>query len=247
VSGFGLSASHSGHTVSRLMTTSTKPLIALIGILCLVACAHAAENKAPLSYDYMELADGRRLTNVTLKTYDVAADKFMLLADGKIMMIPAALVPQPFRDKLKKEVPKSGATTAVTPSQPMPAGDGTGRRPSDPNRQPTPAQPAADNAGPSPAVQLDQHRQAALARAKNYYRYEFRAGSDSISVTAINFEAEQPEAVAGWTDRYRTEGKVYLEFYDSRGGSFNRTTDRFEVLTEQKGGGPIKVVDFTRK
>jgi len=42
------------------------------------------------------------------------------------------------------------------------------------------------------------------------------------------------------------QGQGYLEFYDSKGGSFSRTTSSFEVITEQKPGQPLEVVDFTR-
>jgi hypothetical protein len=58
---------------------------------------------------------------------------------------------------------------------------------------------------------------------------------------------ELSEAVTGWTGRYRTEGKAYLEFFDSKGWSYSRATSRFEVLTEQKPDGALKVVDFLVK
>ena len=68
----------------------------------------------------------------------------------------------------------------------------------------------------------------------------------SVSITALDIDADQPEAIMGWPGRYRTKGKAYLEFYDSRGNSFSRTTSSFEVITEQKPGQMPKVVDFTR-
>jgi hypothetical protein len=93
---------------------------------------------------------------------------------------------------------------------------------------------------------LARHKEAAQTRARRYYQYEFQAGSNSISVTALDIEMDQPEAITGWLGRYRTKGKAYLEFYDSRGGSFSRTTSSFEVITEQNPGQPPQVVDFTR-
>lgn len=93
----------------------------------------------------------------------------------------------------------------------------------------------------------ERHRQVALERAQNFYRYELPLGSGEVRVTAANFETEDPEVVTGWTERYRTQGKVFLEYFDSRGRSFNRTTDRFEVVTEQKPGASIKAIDFSRK
>jgi len=94
---------------------------------------------------------------------------------------------------------------------------------------------------------IAQHKEAAEARARRYFRYEFRAGSSSIAVTSLHIETTQPEAVDGWPGRYRTLGHAFLEFYDSKGGAFSRSTFSFEVLTEQKPGEELKVVDFSPK
>ncbi len=93
----------------------------------------------------------------------------------------------------------------------------------------------------------ERHRQVALERAQNFYRFELQVGSGAVRVTAVSFELEDPEIVTGWTERYSTQGKVFLEYFDSRGRSFNRTTDHFEVVTEQKPSGSIKAIDFSRK
>ncbi|HKB91937.1 MAG TPA: hypothetical protein VKC60_15585 [Opitutaceae bacterium] len=92
-----------------------------------------------------------------------------------------------------------------------------------------------------------QAKKAAAQRAANYFRYEYQAGSGSVKVTAINFEWEEPVVASGWLRRYRTEGKVFLEFFDSKGRSFNRTTQAFEVTTETDENGSTKAVDFVLK
>ncbi len=214
----------------------------LFVLLILVAQLGAAP--VPLNYTQMDLSDGRSLKNVVVKFYDAVSGKLLVVADGKVMLIPLGLVPQPFRDKLKSEAPQGGATTAVVSVQAVPAGEGaaTGKA--------TPGAVAPTNQELEDAAQekvLEKHKQAALARARNYYRYEFQAGSSAISVTAEDFETDQPEPVAGWLGRYRTTGRVFLEFFDSKGYSYSRTTDKFEIITEQKPREAIKVLDFTRK
>lgn len=214
----------------------------LLFLFCWVAPLGAAP--VPLKYAQLDLNDGRTLKNVVVKSYDAAIGKLLLVADGKVMLIPLGLVPQPFRDKLKAEAPQGGATSSVVPGQAVPSGEG----PSSGKVAPGPAAPT--NQELEDAAQeklLEKHKQAALARAKNYYRYEFQAGSSAISVTAENFEVDQPEPVAGWNGRYRTCGRVFLEFFDSKGYSYSRTTDKFEITTEQKPREALKVVDFTRK
>jgi hypothetical protein len=118
---------------------------------------------------------------------------------------------------------------------------------SSPDRWPSSAESVSPDGALRPASGPEAHKAAALDRAQSYYRFEHQGGSGSIRVTAINFETSDPEPIDGWTGRYRTQGRVLLEYIDSKGYSFNRTTDRFEVITEQKDKGSIKVIDFTRK
>ena len=210
-------------------------------LLFLAAGAVAWAAEVPLQFTRLDLTDGRTLTNVVIKSYDAATDKLLLVADGKAMLVPASLIPPPFAARLKAGVPAAGSTTNLVTPQPF--------VPSAVQEKPASA-PAAQVDEPSGATVADQqlasHKKAALTRARRYYQYEFKAGSDAISVTALDIETFQPEAITGWLGRYRTKGKAYLEFYDSRGGSFSRTTSSFEVITEEKPGQPIEVVDFTR-
>ncbi len=213
---------------------------ALLALLLLAARAPAAD--VPLRFDRIDLTDGRTLRNVVVKSYDRAADKLLLVADGSAMLIPATLVPAPFGARLREGAPPAGGSTAVVatrvvppaalpaPTVPMPA-----------------APPGAADHGADRERLLARHKQAAEARALRYFRYEFQAGSSAISVTAVDLETEQPQKVEGWPGRYRTKGTARLEFYDSKGNSFSRSAGAFEVLTEQKAGEPMTVVAFTPK
>jgi hypothetical protein len=102
---------------------------------------------------------------------------------------------------------------------------------------------SGEPAGASPT----QHQFVARTRANRYYRYEHQIGSNSISVTALEFDLGTTLPVPGWPGRCRTEGKAFIEYFDSKGRSYQRTTSTFEILTEQKPGEEIKVVDFTRR
>ena len=210
-------------------------------LLCLATVAAAWAAEVPRQYVRLDLTDGRILTNVVIKSYDAATGKLLLVADGKAMLVPVSLIPPPFAARLKAGVPAAGSTTSVVAPQ-------TDAMVVSPVK--STATPAAQVEEPASATVSDQqlagHKKAAQTRARRYYQYEYQAGSNAISITALDIDTEQPEAITGWLGRYRTKGKAYLEFYDSKGGSFNRTTDSFEVITEQKPGKPIEVVDFTR-
>ncbi len=101
------------------------------------------------------------------------------------------------------------------------------------------------------AEEIDQtlasHKHAADERALQYYQQEYRAGSDSIRVSSVEIQTDQPEPVGGWSGRFRTKDRANLQISDYRGGTHYQTTARFEVITEQKPGEDVKVVSFIRK
>ncbi len=271
-----------------------------VGLIILSAApgsfsAAPVATESPVEFTRLDLADGRRLKNVVVKTYNASTDTVLVVADGRAMTIPLKLVPATFQAQLKG-APVSGqnmtiiATPKVIPPS-APAGpmvtfsvapastQYSGSRPQtlvqDPNQPghwydpryvrqvavPTRLAPPARSPTPQPAVDpleaqravaqaqrsLQQHQSIALKHVDYYYRYEHRLGSNNISVSRIDFENDQPQPVTGWAGRYRTEGKVFIEFYDSKGGSQQRTTGTFEVLTEEKPDGQIKVEQFIRK
>ena len=105
----------------------------------------------------------------------------------------------------------------------------------------TPQDPLLTEAG------LTQHQAAAQQRAQTYFQYEFQVGSNSIVVTSLSFELDVPKPVPGWTGRCFTSGKAFIEYFDSKGRSYQRTTSTFEVTTEQRPGEGLKAIDFSRK
>ena len=100
------------------------PLIAMkIPVLLLLVLGLVAPLRAapvPLKYTRIDLSDGRSLMNVVVKSYDPATDKLLVTADGKAVLFPIKLVPQPFRDRLKKEAPQAGSTNSIVPGQKPP-------------------------------------------------------------------------------------------------------------------------------
>ena len=210
----------------------------LIAAAILLTTVGRAADPTPTKFTRIDLLDGRTLKNVELVSYDAAAAKVLLIADQKAMVVPLALIPQPFADRFKHELPESGASASVVPNPPAAPVPAPAPAPA---VVPAPAPPAADQ------PPLAAHKKAAEARAARYYRFEYKAGSDSIAVTALQLETDPPVAVDGWPGRYRIQGRAFMEFYDSVGRSFSRATSRFEVLTEQPPGKPVSVVEFTVK
>jgi hypothetical protein len=233
-------------------------------LLFFLACglATAAAEEVPREFARLDLTDGRRLKNVVVKTYDPATDKVLLLADGKAMTVPRTLFPPPYASAFTA-LRRSGESVSSIPSptrqMPAAADQYTMDRPVRVTRPAPPLATAPAKAPPGPAtpnqalaqasgIDLRAHREAARARALRFYRSEFRVGSDSAYMAGVDLELGTPKLVPGWEGRCRAEGKAYLEIYDSRGGSFQRRTSTFEVITEKKvGDNDIQIVDFTAK
>lgn len=236
----------------------------LLLALCSSASLGVASDEVPLKFNRLDLNDGRKLKNVVVKSYDAKTQRLLIVADGKAMMIAVASVPPPFNEQLKSAPPSGGSVNTFSPPPPpappysrevLAATDQylverpVPTRPppvvymphARPAPAPAPADPMLAQAG------LGQHQAVARAHAQRYYRYEHIYGSNAIIVRSVSLDLTVPAPVPGWIGRFRTEGKAYVEYYDSRGRSFQRATSNFEILTEQKPGEALQVFDFSRK
>lgn len=240
--------------------------------LALLAFAPAAAAEPPATLPQVALSDGRTLKNVSIRTFDPATQRVLVLADGRAMTVPLALFPAAVAEKLRG-APRSGESVSVVgsgarssaalstaadqyhlaqpepvvlPATPAPRAGrpATGATPAASKPPATPNQAAARSTG----INLNAHKAAALKRAQSYYRFEYRAGSNSVAVTALELDVTTPQVVPGWEGRCRTEGKASFELYDSRGRSFQRRTSTFEVITEKKtGDDDLVVLEFSTK
>jgi hypothetical protein len=251
------------------------PVLLIVVLLAgaLRAFAQPADD-VPLKFTRLDLTDGRKLKNVTVRSYDAKSEKLLVVADGKAMTIPIALVPAPFNEQLKgapasgnsvstiaAPTPRTIATAAdqyqLSASMPVARRMTKAEFDAEVPRGAAPparvqveriAQPRRQRMAPAPVDNgVERHAAAARARATTYFRYEFQIGSNSISVTSLDFELSTPKPVPGWEGRYESQGKAFIEYYDSKGRSVQRSTSTFEVITEQKPGEDLTVVEFRRK
>lgn len=232
-------------------------LLYVVLALMILPTTSICADDVPLTFSRLELRDGRVLRRVVVKTYDAPSAKLLVVADGKALVIPIALLPSPLDEQLKK-APASGGTVniaAAPPSRPI-ASSADQYAVAVPKTAPPvikhpPNRPAPIViVGQPPTIgasDLRQHQQTARSRAEQFYRYEYQVGSASSVVTSLNLEISVPQPIPGWDGRCRTEGKAFLNFYDSRGRSFQRTTSQFEVVTERSATHGLVVVDFNRK
>jgi hypothetical protein len=232
------------------MTTQLfRILVAGIGLV-VGGAMFAADEDLVLQFHRMDLSDGRKLKNVIVRSYDAKSEKLLVIADGKAMTVPIALLPAPFNQTLKG-APASGGTVNTFAAPPRPvlsAADQYYLEHPAPVRTFAPVQPTR-----APAVQVSTENphtaqeKVARDRARRYYTYEFPASMTSHRVTLIDVELQTPQSVPGWTGRSSAQGKAYIELYDRRNRSVQRRTSNFEVLMEQKMGESLRAIDFTVK
>ncbi len=220
------------------MKTIRALLPLLLALLSAASTAAAEPDNPTLEFKRLDLLNKRTLRDVVVRSYDAKSDKFLVIAGGKAMTIPASLVPAPFADQLRQNAPASGGTVS-SGTDPIPPP----RTVTSSNTSPPATAPAPDASATAAAA----HRAAAIDRALTFYRYEYVAGSAAMRVDSVKIDAEPARAVPGWSGRYRTLGKAYLELFDTKGWSATRAQSSFEIITEQKPDEPIVVIDFSRK
>lgn len=214
--------------------------ILILGLFAQIAAKESQKDEATLEFERLDLTDGRRLRKVSVKNYDAEKGRLLLVASGKAMTINIDLVPEPFRTRLKKHAPQAGSSTTSIPAP---------RQPTSPSVPPARPPPVVTRPAPSKntAAQREKYKSAALERADHYYGFEHQAGSATLSLRAVAYETDDPEPVVGWPNRYRIQGRAFLEYYETKNYTTIRSTDRFEVLIEDIPDKSIKVIDFTRK
>lgn len=218
-------------------------------VVAALAAAFAAAAETPTQFARLDLLDGRKLKNVTVRSYDTASGRVLLVADRKAMSIPIALIPPPFAQQFKSGLLAGGGSMTIvvappsTPPEKKASATPTAGGPSPAPAPTTPTSPTGTASSENPSL---AHTQVAADRAARYFRYELRMGSNSVSVYEVDIEILGTENVSGWQGRYRTKGKAYIQYYDSVGGSYSRQTEGFEIITERKSDGAVVVIDLSR-
>lgn len=240
-----------------------KHLLRILSFIFLCASLGAAVPKPILEFVRLDLLDGRKLRNVVVKSYDAKTGKVLLVADGRALTVPLGLIPPPFCESLRTDAPPSGRSTATvatarTQSPASPPTTSPGRhaestttalpkRVSDSTHVYMTDITATPNPIPPPSIEFAAHSSAATERARRYYLTEMPHGSVPSYTLLHHIQLNCPEPIVGWPHRYRNIGTAQVEHFTSGNRSLGRLLSTFEVITEQKPGESVQVLDFTRK
>lgn len=220
----------------------------------MLASAWAGAARAPVTLPELELGGGRHLKKVEVRSYDAIADRFTLVEGRNVMVVASVEIPSSLREKLKGQVPRKDSAVAPAPKSEPGAAAPEAKTPSAGAAPAKPAkavEPASTPAAPTPgAGKTDQekileYQELILARCKKYYEEEYPRGSATTAVKPVEFHLDTVERVAGWSGRYRWQGRVMVEIAEGNAG--RRETDHYEVVTEEKPGEAPRVIDYFRK
>ncbi len=199
----------------------------LLLLLCLALPGGLlAADPAPvaLRHETLTLTDGRVLHQVTIKSYDARTGKLLLLADGKALSLPIALVPEPLAAQLKDGAPKAGGTTSSTAERvvyaPVVLPNGPGGAPK-----------VMAHAVLTAEQKLQGHKDSARLAARNQTLSKYWTGNVR-KVEIRRCEPDEPVAAEGWIDRYKTRVAVTYDCLDAAGVSLSQGTIRYEITTE---------------
>lgn len=229
-----------------------KRFIIIIAALLAAQSIFAAQHKIDLPFDFIQLKNGKKLEHGIIKTYDSSTGRIIVFADRSATAVQLELLPDDISSAIlsMSPDPEKDEKRAASAEKAQDRSSAAARARDDERRRAREESIAAaeQSEAQKRADQL-RHREEAKAlaesRAYKYYRYEMRPGSGSVTITAKDMYLEAPEEIQGWAGRLRFKGEIALEYYDSKGRSFNSMTSHFEVTTETKPDGGTQVVDFT--
>jgi hypothetical protein len=91
------------------------------------------------------------------------------------------------------------------------------------------------------SAEAERHKTTVEERMTDYFQYEYVGGLNRGIVISAKASVIETLPVQGWPHRFRSSGKAYVEYYDAARRTSGRITREFEVVTEEKDSGAIKV------
>lgn len=227
-----------------------------LAFVAIAAVAVATPHKVELAFETLALKNGKTLPNGTVRSYDPASGNVVVMSGRSIVSLQIELLPDEVAARIAALVPSESKDEARAAREERRR---TAQEQKKQNERGA-ARAAAEAARAKDARQARQHesqeelrqakisraaREAAAARARRYFTYESKPGSGATVTVRREVEVEEPVPVTGWPDRYRVKGSIGLEYYDSKGRSFNNSIRDFEVIVQGDERGNVKVVDFS--
>ncbi len=86
-----------------------------------------------------------------------------------------------------------------------------------------------------------RHKAVVEERMTDFFQYDYLENVNAGRVTSVKASVIETVPVQGWPHRFRSTGKAHVEFYDAGRRTVTRFTRDFEVVTEEKETGAIKI------
>jgi hypothetical protein len=93
----------------------------------------------------------------------------------------------------------------------------------------------ADRAVATEDAQYAAVEREALARAKNYFSFEYKPANSSATSWDTSVIINEVRPVEGWAGRWFVRGRANIKFYQSQGRSFTTESRDFEAYYTKEG------------
>ena len=231
-------------------------LVTLSLFLILTPLSFASPYAINLSIPSLTLKNRKAFGAVSVKSFDYDNGRVVLIVGRSISTVQIELLPDDLAAQIMQLIPPEAKAQARSDRQAaqhdtvasQKATDAAGKKQDAKKAQED--EEARQRAEQANEAKLKEKmiyscKRLARERAYQFYHYEYNPGSGSSFVFDDSVMLEEPEEVSGWQNRYRVQGKIGVQFYDSKGSSFGTRSRQFEVVTEGDKNGTMKVVDFT--
>jgi FKBP-type peptidyl-prolyl cis-trans isomerase len=209
-------------------------------------------------YDRVDLKNGKRLEKVTFYTYDTLSERVGAVAGKTLLTLRLNDLPNEIAARIKAEAPVQTKEEIEAEKKQVADRHEAAMRRAQAEEERALAEATADRdarrkldvkRAELAIVKEDSVESTVAAAAREMATHYFTYEADPHSSTGYVFDSsvllEDPEAVPGWTNRWRVRGKVGVQYLTRNGESVGRSSKEFEVLIDAPPKGKPKLVDVT--
>ncbi|WP_438481296.1 hypothetical protein [Oleiharenicola lentus] len=230
----------------------TKFLFLLIPAASIFAAPHAVN----LKFESLTLRSGKRLDQVSVKSYDAENGRVLMLADRRLVYQQLDQLPYDAAQQIVNFSPAENAEPSkrLRIQRNSSAGASPVAVKTPPNNSVTKTQLSSEkqqqaqlHAAQSQTLLLAQIKRFAEQRVDRYYRLEYHPAAGSLVIVNQSLRLDEPVEVAGASGHYRVAGNIGLQFFDDQGRHSGRATQPFELVVAVDGKGSLSLLEFASK
>ena len=213
-----------------------------------------------LPYKEVRLKDGMLFTDAAVKSYNPVAGTATLLVKKELISLPTSLLPDEISARLKELAPVMSKEDIAAEKQKEEADKLQAAKKAELRQQQAEEEAkairadtrllnmkAAEQALTKTDAVLAEVTKTAETRARSFFNYQDDPNSNIGAVVSSDIQLDEPEAVPGWTGRYRVNGTAFRQYINNQASGYGRGSKEFEILIQTADKGKPKVIEIRVK